>query len=234
MAALWTGASPVLDAAGIDDLHALRESYRAKYLGLAASALRAYHADLLQLETTAVAGRDYKTAEAIRHERHRVGKMLARGHRSDGDRPAATEGAGGRPDEGIELPIDAATLGGGVTLDAGVLTTWDEPGAYAEWPLPPDLETGGYEIELTYAAGGEDPRGTIVVREPFYKLTRRPVGTGGADRFETHNLGTLRIKADSPAIRLVVEEVVAAPVFALRQVRIIPVAESAGPSRPPR
>lgn len=216
-------ASPAAASPGTEQLEQLRATYRSKYLQLAAPALERYQADLLRMETTAVARRDYATAEAVRNERGRVAEMLAQSAAlTPPSDPAPPEAPHERP--GIALSPAAATLGGGVALDTddGTLTGWVKPGAYAEWTLPEGLETGGYEVEITYAADAENPRGTLVIREPFYTLTRRPPGTGGADHFVTRNLGILRIKEGSPAIRIIAEEITEAPLFTLKELRLIP------------
>jgi len=182
------------------------------------TALEAYQTRLLKLENTLAANRDYAGAIPVQEERRRIEIQIARAKSLSADTFPPNRGASGI----ISLAAPAAETGGSVVLDpkTKTLSGWATAKDYAEWPLPPELSPGGYEIQLEYAC--EKGGGTYQIRETFYTLTRTVKPTGGAADFEKTVVGTLRLKASSPTLRITSLADSSPPLFSLRGVRLVP------------
>lgn len=210
-------------APAADQLAHLKQQLAERQAAVITPALREYRLALANLEAELVKARDYRSALGVQRERLSVESRITRlasGSDSSSPMPApeATEPKqeGGR----IVLAPEDAVTGGGVRFDerSGALVGWESPGAFAEWSLPDDLSTGGWEIEVTHAAGG----GTVRFREAFYTLTRElePTGDDG-ETFATRRVGTIRLRSGSRSFRVEAPEGSPPPEWRLRGLRLL-------------
>lgn len=171
------------------------------------------------LEKQAVSARDYDTAIITRDERKRLQNELERldkellllQTREQSLKIAMLP-------ERIKLPVEAATLEGGLRRESGAITGWSKIGASAVWVLP-KLPTGGYEVLLRYRCGAAEG-GTLLIKEKrFTLLTRIETTLKGP---EERSAGILKISDGSSTLTLSAQSLVTNNLMQLLGVELAP------------
>ncbi len=133
----------------------------------------------------------------------------------------------GNPDSpeppGLLFGAKAATTGQNTRFDEELdaLTGFRDAGDTVHWPLPDDLETGGYEVILNYSCrrrGG----GRLRIEGDFFYLPADIQPTGGSRKFTSINVGTLRITAGTRTLKLVAESIRNDSLIHLRSLELKP------------
>ena len=202
-------------------LNELRAAYQKDLAAATRPQAQRYREELVKLERSLVAARDYRQAAAVRDERVKVEKRLAQASRDSG--PPAQAYPGGP----VTLTARDAIPVGGVSYHPGkdALDGWKSSGSSARWTLPFPLKAGGYEVivEMACAPGSG---GQLTVKEDFHTLTKTLAPTKGWDDFASQTLGTLRVRANSTNLSLGAITVEGDGLFLLRCVKLVPVSSS--------
>ncbi len=202
-------------------LNELRAAYQKDVATAIRPQAQRFREELVKLERTLVAARDYRQAAAVRDERLKVEKRLAQAARDSG--PPAQAYPGGP----VTLTAKDAIAAGGVAYNAAkdALDGWKSTGSSARWTLPFPLKAGGYEVivEMACAPGSG---GQVTVKEDFHTLTKAIAPTNGWDDFGSQTLGTLRVRANSTNLNLGAITVEGDGLFLLRCVKLVPVSSS--------
>jgi hypothetical protein len=204
----------------------LQQAYQAALASQTAPVLQKYREELVVLERTCAAKRDYATAAAVRDERQRAEKRLAEIAKRSPEHPGVRPYTGGP----IRLAAKEATGAAGVVWNQqkDVLDGWKTRQASATWPLPFPLKTGAYDVvvEMACAPGSG---GKITIQEDFHTLTRTLSPTKGWDDFTSQTLGTLRLSANAITLRLSALTIEGDGLFLLRAVQLVPTSDSNPP-----
>jgi len=190
-----------------------------------------YSGQLLSLEQTYRARKDYYGARAVaaelarteaRIERLKSNRDIAEGAMSakvDGSQPSA---ANLSPSGTFIFNVTDAELEEGVTLDEKlkIATGFRRPGAAAIWKLPKDFEPGGYEVILHYACS-DGQGGVVRIEEDFFFLSSPIETTGGVAQFQSISLGILRIRNNLGSLRVVAGQVKADSLMTLSSVELV-------------
>ncbi|MBP7949271.1 MAG: hypothetical protein KA004_06405 [Verrucomicrobiales bacterium] len=201
----------------------LRQLYLEKNQEHARQLQEHYQKQLAALEKQYVAERNYSAAALVKAEREKSARDLGLAP----DLPPAANDNPGRAllaeDGTVNMDGKAAETGGGVNWDKEkeALTGWASDKAWAKWHLPAGLQTGGYEVELTFACASGSG-GTFFVREDFYLLRREARESGSWDSFHSEVFGTLRIRAGSQSLLISAATVKGGGLFYLKSVRLLP------------
>ena len=200
----------------------LREKYQREVGPLAEAPLKKYREELLKLERSLAAKREYTAAAEARDERQKVEKRLASiARRKGGDAPAQPY-----PGGPVNLAAKEAVTTGALAYnrEKDAIEGWKDKGAAARWSLPFPLKPGGYEVILEMACA-PGSGGQVTVKEDFHLLTRTIAPTKGWDDFTSQSLGTLRVSGNAAGLSLAALTIEGDGLFLLRGVKLVPIAD---------